>query len=96
MKYKVTKYHHRKAYVKGDLESETIIDSVETFSTKKAVVQYLEGEASSANRRGYTTNLSTKTRGTMPSLSVFTGVQWTHENTGETEHESYRYLVEGI
>lgn len=96
MKYKVTKYHHRKVYRRGDLEAETIIDSVETMSTKKAVVQHLENEANSAKRKGYKVNLSTKTRSTMPSLSVYTGVTWVHENTGETENESYWYKVESI
>lgn len=91
MKYKVTKYHHRKAYVRGDLEAETIIESVETFPTKKAVVQYLEREADSAKRRGYKVNLVTKTRGTMPNLIVATGVSWTHENTGNEEQEFYSY-----
>ena len=40
-KYKVTCYHHRRAIVKGDLEAETIIDSVEIFTSKKAIVEYL-------------------------------------------------------
>lgn len=96
MKYNIKKYHHRKAYRGGDLEAETIIDSVKTVSTKKAIVQYLVSEANSAKRRGYKVNLSTKSRGTMPSLSVYTGVTWEHENTGETENEAYWYKVESI
>lgn len=93
MSYKLTKYHHRKTYIKGDLESETIIDSVDVFTSKKAIVQYLEREADNAKRKGYNVELSTKTRGTMPILLVYTKVTWIHENTGEPENEYFSYRV---
>lgn len=96
MKYNIKKYHHREVYIRGDLDAETIIDSVKTVSTKKAIVQYLVSEANSAKRRGYKVNLSTKSRGTMPRLSVYTGVTWKNENTGETEDEAYWYRVESV
>ena len=96
MKYKVTKFHHRKAWFRGDLEAETIVVSVESFPTKKTVVQYLEREANSAKREGYNVTLSSNIRGNMPSLSVFTGKTWIHENTGETEHEGYIYKTETV
>lgn len=93
MKYKVIRYHHRKAYVRGDLEAETVIDNVEVFTTKKAAVEYLKNEDAKARNSGYRTSLNTKIRGAMPSLTVYTGVTWIHENTGNEEKEYYNYRV---
>lgn len=93
-KYKVTCYHHRRAIVKGDLEAETIIDSVEIFTSKKAIVEYLSQKCREAEKRRYETKLDKQVSGNMPSLQVYTNDTWTHENTGEDERESYWYRSE--
>lgn len=93
MKYEITMYHHRKVWVKGDLEAETVVNDIKVFSTKKAVVEYLKNEEIRARNYGYRTSLNTKTRGTMPSLTVHTGTTWVHENTGNEEKEYYSYKV---
>ena len=94
MKYKVTNYHHRKAWVKGDLEAETIIESVNTFSSKKDIVTFLKEKAKCNERRGFTVKLSTATRGKMPELIIYTNTKWIHENSGEEHQEYYWYKAE--
>lgn len=63
------------------------------YNNPKAVIQYLEREEIAAKKRGYTTKAFLKTRGVMPSLSVYTEMTWIHENTGEEHRESYFYRV---
>lgn len=92
--YKVTCIHHRKAYVKGDLEAENVIQSVDTFRTKKEVVLFLTGRAKLNENRGFTVRLSTAVRGKMPELIIYTNTTWIHENTGEEHQESYWYKTE--
>lgn len=95
MKYSVEKLHNRKCWRRGDLEAEFVVEDVKTFNTKKEIVAYFEREASAASRRGYKTKIDTRTRGTIPRLTIHTGESWIHENTGETEHELYEYRVQG-
>ena len=92
--YKVTCIHHRKAYRKGDLEAESVIQSVDTFRTKKEVVLFLTGRAKLNENRGFTVKLSTAVRGKMPELIIYTNTKWIHENTGEEHQESYWYKTE--
>ena len=87
MKYKVTQYHHREAIIKGDLCAETIIESVDIFSSKKDVVLFLKGKAKLNEGKGFTIKLSTAVRGKMPWLTIYTNTMWIHENTGEEEQE---------
>lgn len=94
MKYKVIKYHHRKAYIKGDLEAETIIESADVFSSKKDIVLFLKRKAKLNELKGFTVKLSTAIRGTMPELVIYTNTKWVHENTGEEHQEYYWYKVE--
>lgn len=94
MRYKVTQYHHRKAYIKGDLEAETIIESTEVFSSKKDIVLFLKGKAKLNENRGFTVKLSTAIRGKMPELVIYTNTKWIHENTGDEHQEYYWYKVE--
>lgn len=96
MKYKVTKYHHRKAYIKGDLEAETVIESVDIFSSKKDIVLSLKSKAKLNENRGFTVKLSTAIRGKMPELVIYTNTKWIHENTGEEHQEFYWYKVEKV
>lgn len=93
MSYKVTKYHHRKAYVKGDLEAETVIESVDIFPSKKSIVLFFKGLAKLNENRGFEVRLSTAIRGKMPELSIYTNNKWIHENTGDEHEESYFYRV---
>lgn len=94
MKYKVTKYHHRRAYIKGDLEAETVIESTDIFSSKREIVLFLKGKAKLNENRGFTVRLSTAIRGKMPELAIFTDTKWIHENTGEEHEEYYWYKTE--
>lgn len=93
MKCKVTKYHNKKAYRKGDLESEFVMEAVRIFSTKKSALQYLKKEAHLASSKGYEADLKANIRGAFPRLTVRTGEQWVHENTGEKEEEFYSYIA---
>lgn len=93
MRYKVTKYHHRKAYIKGDLEAETIIESIDIFSSKKDIVLFLKGKAKLNENRGFAVKLSTSIRGKMPELVIYTNTKWIHDNTGEEHQEYYLYKV---
>lgn len=94
MRYKVTQYHHRKAYVKGDLEAETVIESTEVFSSKRDIVLFLKGKAKLNENRGFTVKLSTAVRGKMPELVIYTNTKWIHENSGEEHQEYYWYKAE--
>lgn len=94
MRYKVTQYHHRKAIIKGDLEAETIIESVDVFSSKKDIVLFLKGKAKLNEGRGFTIKLSTAVRGKMPELIIYTKTKWIHENTGEEHQEYYWFKTE--
>ena len=94
MKYKVIKYHHRKAYIKGDLEAETVIESVDTFPSKKDIVLSFKKTAKINESKGFTIKLSTAVRGKMPELVIYTNTKWVHENTGDEHQEYYWYKVE--
>lgn len=94
MKYKVTQYHHRKAYIKGDLEAETVIESSDVFSSKKDIVLFLKGKAKLNELNGFTVKLPTAIRGKMPELVIYTNTKWVHENSGEEHQEYYWYKVE--
>lgn len=94
MKYKVTQYHHREAIIKGDLCAETIIESVDIFSSKKDVVLFLKGKAKLNEGKGFTIKLSAAVRGKMPWLTIYTNTMWIHENTGEEEQEYYWFKTE--
>ena len=94
MKYKVTQYHHREAIIRGDLCAETIIESVDIFSSKKDVVLFLKGKAKLNEGKGFTIKLSTAVRGKMPWLTIYTNTMWIHENTGEEEQEYYWFKTE--
>lgn len=94
MKYKVTQYHHREAIIKGDLCAETIIESVDIFSSKKDVVLFLKGKTKLNEGKGFTIKLSTAVRGKMPWLTIYTNTMWIHENTGEEEQEYYWFKTE--
>lgn len=93
MSYKVTKYHHRKVYIKGDLEAETIIESVDTFTNKKSIVSFFKEVAELNKNRGFAVKLSASIRGKMPELIIYTNTKWVHENTGEEHQEYYLYRV---
>lgn len=92
--YKVTCIHHRKAYIKGDLEAENVIESSDVFSTKKDIVSFLKGKAKLNENRGFTVKLSTAVRGKMPELIIYTKTKWVHENTGDEHQEYYWYRTE--
>lgn len=94
MKYKVTKYHHRKAYTKGDLEAETVIESTDIFPSKKNIVLFFKVKAKLNELKGFTVKLSTAIRSKMPELVIYTNTKWVHENTGEEHQEYYWYKVE--
>lgn len=95
-KYKVTCIHHRKAYIKGDLEAEDVIESVSNFDTKKDIVKFLQGKAKLNESRGFIVKLSASVRGAMPTLAIYTKTKWVHENTGDEHQEYYWYRTEKI
>ena len=94
MKYKVTQYHHREAIIKGDLCADTIIESLDIFSSNNDVVLLLKGKAKLNEGKGFTIKLSTAVRGKMPWLTIYTNTMWIHENTGEEEQEYYWFKTE--
>lgn len=92
--YEARCVHHRKAYIKGDLESEDVLHSSETFTTRKAANSYLQRKESDAKRRGNKTRINLVGRGDKESeLVIFTGNSWINENTGDEHEEYYWYRV---
>lgn len=92
--YEARCLHHRKAWRRGDLESEDVLHSSETFSTRKAANLYLKSKESEARRNGYKVRINLVGRGDKESeLLVFTGNSWIHENTGDEHNEYYWYRV---
>lgn len=92
--YELKRYHHRKAYRKGDLEAEDIQDAFATYATRREANEFLESKAREARRNGWKYELTLVKRGDKASvLWVYTGVKWIHENTGEEEIETYAYEV---
>lgn len=91
--YELKRYHHRKAYRKGDLEDETIQDFSQTFSTRKEGNEFLERKQQEESGR-YTCRINLVKRGNDSStLYVYTGNTWIHENTGEEMEEYYSYIL---
>ena len=90
--YKVECYHYREAWVRGDLEDESVLVFSDVFKTKKAAKEYIENKVrgkSNVNRvyhKGYTTSY----------VWYYTGHKWIHENTGETCHECYTYTIDKV
>lgn len=92
--YELKRYYHHKNYRNGDLEADTTMDFVQTFSTRKAANEFLQDKERQAKRIGRQTEISIVKRGDKNSrLVVFTGEEWIHENTGSKEYESYSYIV---
>lgn len=92
--YEVRCVHHRKAWRRGDLESEDVLHSSETFTTRKAANSYLQRKESDAKRQGNRTRINLVGRGNKESeLIIFTGNSWINENTGEENKEYYWYRV---
>lgn len=95
--YELKRYHHRKAYRRGDLESEDVQDFSRNFKTRKDANAFLEEKAVEASRKGWKANLTLVKRGDKASvLWVYTGNNWVHENTGEDEEETYAYEVKKV
>ena len=88
--YIVNKYHYRPAYIKGDLEDETImVYSVYScpFKTRKEAKDYIEKELGGKSDVYRYYHKGNK----ISYCGYLTGKTWVHENTGETCEESFRY-----
>lgn len=94
MSYKVTQYHHRKAIIKGDLCAETIIESVDMFSSKKGVMLFLHEQVLKATEKGFKSSLINTVKDKMPELTIYANTKWIHENTGEEHQEYYWFKTE--
>lgn len=95
--YELKRYHHRKAYRRGDLEDEDVQDFSQNFNTRKDANAYLEKKCAEAERKGWTTHLTLVKRGDKPStLWVYTGETWVNENSGEDQEESFAYQVKKV
>lgn len=92
--YELKRWHHKRCYRKGDLESQDVQDYSDTFATRKAANEYLSKRAAAARRNGWKTNIKLVKRGNEDSeLFIYTNDTWIHENTGANEQETYWYDV---
>jgi len=90
--YKVECYHYREAWVKGDLEDESVLVFSELFKTRKAAKEYIENKV-----RGKSNVSRSYHRGAETSYVWYhTGHKWIHENTGETCEECYTYTIDKV
>lgn len=80
MKAKVKISHHREAWVRGDLEAETILIDIKEFKTKKEAIIFIKSKCTGKN--DYTNKYGGY---------HYTGYSWIHENTGEKHNEYYSY-----
>ena len=85
--YIVNIYHTQRAYRKGDLEYEVVLDGVRHFKTRKDAKAYIEGRL-----KGKQDVYRYYKKGDKTSFCQYnTGDSWIHENTGERIYESYRF-----
>lgn len=84
--------HHKKEWRKGDLEDALELEETKHFKTRKAAKEYVESKLRYRNnvQRYYHS-------GDTPSnCYYFTGMTWTHENTGEKMEEYYQYTMQKV
>ena len=92
--YQVTVHHHDKDWVRGDLEDKFVLIIQEVFKTRTAAKEFMEEDVS---RRHCNVIYRDYHKGDEPSyIFAYTGVEWQHENSGETMKEYYQYRLTKI
>ena len=90
--YQVTVHHHDKNWRNGDLEDKLELVEVHNYKTKKEAKEWIESKLVNKSKKQVRRYPHT---GNIPSkYFYFTGVEWQHENTGETMYEYYCYTLE--
>lgn len=88
--YQVTVHHHQKAWRRGDLEDELVLEAKQIFKTRTNAKTWINNQLllkSGTKRTEWHT-------GDKPSYAYcFTGETWTHENTGEQMSEYFQYTL---
>lgn len=88
--YLVTVWHHKPVYRNGDLESDVLKETENSFKTRKEAKAYIERRLDKLKnvRRDYH-------RGNLASTCIgWTGKIWKNENTGEECEEYYNFILE--
>jgi len=89
--YQVTVHHHDKDWVRGDLEDKFELIAQENFKKRAAAKEFMEKDVS---RRRCSVIYRDYHKGDKPSyIFAYTGVEWQHENSGETMREYYEYSL---
>ena len=86
--YTVTLHHHTKAWRRGDLEDDFILEESKNFKTRTAAKDYILSKV-----RGKKVQENWH-KGDLPSYVLyFIGNTWQHENSGEQMEEYYQYTL---
>lgn len=88
--YAVSKYHFQSCYVRGDLDSEQVLEKVEHFKTLKEAKAFIDRNVN--GKLGAFTNKTISGYGGI----YFTDKKWVEENTGEERQEYYTYQAKKI
>lgn len=89
MSYLVKTFHHKPAYIKGDLEEETVMIDAKVYNTRKEAKEFIENKLRGKKQvyRNYHKGDKQSTCG------YYTGKTWINENTGEECEESFTYIM---
>lgn len=86
--YTVEVKHHCKAWRRGDLEDDLVLEESKNFKTRKAAKVYILSKIKGKKVQEHWH------KGDQPSYVLyFTGETWQHENTGEQMSEYYQYIL---
>lgn len=82
----VETYKQRPTYVRGDLDTETVLYNYKLFTSRKSAKAYIERQLSKDDIRNYSKSGI--------SYCYHTGSKsWVEENTGERRYEQYTYKM---
>lgn len=87
--YIVEIHHHKKEYRRGDLEDGYELIDSQNFKTRTAAKNFIESKL-----KGHKNVFREYHKGNKSSYCIlYTGVTWTHENTGEKMEEYYHFTL---
>lgn len=92
--YQVTVHHHDKDWRNGDLEDKLELIENKNFKTRTAAKDYIESKLKYKDQDDVQRYYH---KGDQSSRCYYwTGMKWTHENTGEEMQEYYQYTLKKV
>ena len=82
----VETYKQRPTYVRGDLDTETVLYNYKLFTSRKSAKAYIERQLSKDDIRNYS-------KSGISYCYHIGSKSWIEENTGETRYEQYSYKM---